>query len=124
MSCKPKLCLGDLKSMITVERRSLASAAPGSAEPVHNYEPLFRVRAQIKTRAGVSEFNRVEINGTIVTHAVTIRHTTIPFDIRDRVRDGAGNLYSVLSIENVDERNEWQKLYCARQGHEAQAAAR
>jgi len=123
MSCKPKICAGNLRNAITIERRTLDNAAPGSAEPVHTYAVVFAARAEIKTKSGVSEFNRVEINGLRVSHAITIRHTSIAFDIRDRVRDAAGNLYTILAVENVDERDDWLKLHCAGQGSDERASA-
>lgn len=123
MACAA-ICLGDLNARIEIVRRSLQSAAPGIAEPVHSYAPVFAVRARIQTKAGASEFSRVEINGTRVTHHITIRHTSIAFDIRDRVRDGSGSLYSILSIENMDEGNRWFRLFCAKQGAETANAVR
>lgn len=123
MSCKPKLCLGDLKHGIEIVRRSLVSAAPGTAEPAHEYVPVFATRAQIKTKSGVSQWNRVEIDGKSVTHTMTIRYTPISFDVRDRVRAG-GELFAILAIENVDEANDWLRLHCALAGAETAAAAR
>lgn len=122
MGCKPKICIGDLRHAITIERRTLLAAAPGTAEAQYSYAVVLSPRAAIKTKAGVNEFSRVEINGQKVTHVITIRHTAIAFDIRDRVRDGKGNLYAILAIENIDERDDWLRLHCARQGSSEQAA--
>ena len=123
MNCKgPKICAGALRHSITIERRALIAAEPGSAEPVHSYTPVLAPRAEIKTRAGASEWSRVEINGTKVSHVITIRYTAIAFDIRDRVRDYAGNHYTILAIENVDEASRWLRLHCARAGDGTAAA--
>lgn len=116
MNCKPKVCAGDLRHGITIVRRSLESAAPGSAEPVLVYATVFTTRAAIKTKAGTTLWNRVEINGQKASHEMTIRWTSIAFDIRDRVRDAAGTLYQILSIDNVDERDDWFRLMCAKLG--------
>ncbi|MDX2308078.1 MAG: head-tail adaptor protein [Hyphomicrobium sp.] len=124
MSCKPKICAGDLRHTISIQRRALANAAPGSAEPVHTYQTVLSPRAAIKTRTGVSEWSRVEIAGERATYEMTIRWTPVAFDVRDRVRDAAGNLYRILAVENVDERDDWLKLHCARMGDEDQPAAR
>jgi hypothetical protein len=115
---RPKFCSGSLRHRITIERRTLGASSPGSAEAQYGYETKHTCRANIKTKGGVSEFSKIEINGTSVSHVLTIRHTNTSIDIRDRVRDMAGNLYSILSIENQGEFNDYLVLYCARQGSE------
>ena len=115
---RPKICSGELRHRITIERRTLGAASPGSAEAEYAYTELHNCRAQIKTKGGVSEFSKIEINGKQVSHVITIRHTSTVIDIRDRVRDAGGNLYAILSIENQDEFNDYLVLYCARQGNE------
>ncbi len=124
MSCKRrKTCSGALRYRITVERRSLGHGTPGSAEPRHSYATVLTARADVKTKAGSSQFNQVEIDGEKATHVMTIRHTTIAIDARDRVRDVRGNLYKILSIENPEMRDDQLKLYCALTGHETRIAA-
>ncbi len=124
MSCNgPKICAGDLRNSISVERRSLGLSAPGSALPTHTYATVFSTRAKIATKQGASEFNKVEIGGEKASHTITIRYTALAFDARDRVRDGAGNLYKILSVENVNERGGWFNLHCARTGDETRGAA-
>lgn len=128
MACAGKqkgtLCLGELRQRIAIVRRTLDAAAPGSAEPLHSYTTVLSPRANIKTKASASEWNRVVIAGNAVSHVVTIRWTGIAFDARDRVRDGAGNLYDILSIENVNEEGSWMRLYCRKAGSEDRKAAR
>jgi hypothetical protein len=125
MSCgRPKgVCSGSLRHRITVERRALLSALPGSAEVRHDYTTVLSAKAEIKTKQGTSLYNSVEINGKKVSHVITIRYTSTAFDIRDRVRDGSGNLYAILSIEDVDNYHDWMRLYCALQGAETREAA-
>lgn len=120
---RPKICSGALRHRVTVERRSLDAPIPGSAEAGHTYTVVLTTRAEIKTKQGVSEFNRVEINGTRVSHVMTIRATTVAIDIRDRVRDSAGNLYAILSVEDIDQAGDFFKLYCARQGADTRSAS-
>jgi hypothetical protein len=108
---------------IQVERRSLETDAL-SAEPKHTYKAIITTRASVKTRSGLSEFARVEINGKMVTHVFNIRWTSIPFDVRDRIRDATGNLYTILSVDNVDEANREMRINCASQGMEDVEAAR
>jgi hypothetical protein len=87
-----------------------------------SYSTVLTTRAAIETKMGVSQFNEVEINGEKASHVMTIRHTTIEFDIRDRVRDVRGNLYRILSIDNKGEWGDFLTLYCALIGDETRAA--
>lgn len=125
MGCgRPKwVCSGSLRHRITVERRALLSPLPGSAEAQYDYTTVFSAKAEIKTKQGTSLYNQVEIDGKKVSHVLTIRYTSTAFDIRDRVRDGSGNLYAILSIEDVDNYHDWMRLYCALQGAETREAA-
>lgn len=122
-SCaRPKICSGALRHRVTIERRTLGASDPGSAEAGYDYAVVHSCRAEIKTKGGVSEFGKIEINGTKVSHVLTIRHTRTEIDVRDRVRDMTGNLYAILAVENVNEIGDFLKIYCARQGHEDIAA--
>ena len=123
MSCKgPKICAGDLRTTITIERRSLDAPAPGSALPGHTYTTLFTARAKIKTKAGSSEWNQVSIAGNKSSHTITIKFTALSFDTRDRIRDISGNLYEILAVENINERDEWLNIHCSRKGSETRKA--
>ena len=124
MSCKgPKICAGDLKNSITIERRSLDTPAPGSALPGHTYTTILTTRAKIKTKTGVSEWNQVSVGDKKSSHTITMKFTTLEFDTRDRVKDGSGNLYEILAVENIDERDNWLNLHCSRKGNETRKAA-
>lgn len=120
---RPKICSGSLRHRITVERRTLQPASVGSAEPEFDYSTVHTCRAHIETKGGVSQWNKVEINGTQVSHVFTIRPTSTRIDIRDRIRDIGGKLYAILSIEDQDEFGDLLKLYCALQGDETRRAA-
>lgn len=109
---------------IQVVRRKLVAPRPGSAEPRHEYTPVFTVRSDVKTRSGATEFSRVDINGKAATHTFSIRYTTIPFDVRDRVRSADGSLYQILSVENVDNNDRELRIHCSNQGDETVEAAR
>ncbi len=109
---------------IQIERRSLVSTDAFSAEPKHEYKPIITTRASVKSKSGVTEFSRVDINGKTVTHVFSIRWTSIPFDVRDRIRDARGQLFQILSVDNVDLANREYVIYCASQGGETVEAAR
>lgn len=116
--------LGDLQTSIQVVRRDLRVPSPGSAEPRHAYAVILTTRAQVKSRTGATEFSRVDINGKQSTHTFTIRWTSLPFDVRHRVRDARGQLFQILSVENVDLGNEWMRIHCSNQGSDEVEAAR
>lgn len=110
----------------TIEVLSVDLLPPeiGSAEPRREYTRLFRVRANVKTLSGKSEFAKVDINGKTVTHQFSIRFTNIPFDTRNVVRDARGALFKILRVEDVDLQNRELKIHCASQGDETVEGAR
>ncbi len=110
------------QTRIEVLTRTILSPAPGTAAPRHDYVVLFTVRAAVKT-AGSSEFAAVEIDGKRVTHTFTIRWTSIPFDIRHRIRV-EGRLYQILKVEDVDFNQTELRIRCAAMGSEDVEAAR
>lgn len=103
--------LGEMRWSLQVVRRVTTTPAPWSAEVDHTYTPVITTRAKADTKQGVAEFNRVMIEGKEVTHVFTIRFTTIPFDVRDRLRDAVGNLYQILSVESVDMGRRWMRIH-------------
>lgn len=107
--------LGEMRWSIEICRRVTITPLPFSAEADHVYKPVITTRAECDTERGVENFNQVN-TGSTATHMFTIRYTTIPFDKRDRVRDSLGNLYTILSVENVNEARMWFKIACTMAG--------
>lgn len=105
--------LGDLKWSLEILRRVQTPPSPYEADADHLYTRVFVTRSKAETKSGTSEFNRVVIGDQQVSHVFWIRYTTIPIDVRDRLRDAKGTLYQILSLENVDQRNQWYKIYAA-----------
>lgn len=120
--CK-KTCIGERNRRISILRRNLIASNSDSAEPVLSYETVFSVRAKIKTNGGTNEWSRVKVGDLDASHTINIAHTRVAFDARDRVRDGSGNLYAILKIENVNEQDDELNIYCARVGDENKAIA-
>lgn len=125
MTCgRPKkICAGSMRHRISVIRRELGAPAHGSAEASYTPTTLLTTRAQIETKGGTTEFNRVVIDGQNVSHVFTIRHTSVALDSRNMIEDAAGNLYRILKVENPNEFNDYLKLYCVRSGEETRKAA-
>ena len=109
---------------IQIVRRKLLPPKPGSAEPRHTYTEVFTTRADVTSRTGASECASVDVNGKAATHTFAIRYTTIPFDIRDRLRTAEGALYQILSVEDKNLANREIRIHCATQGEETTEAAR
>ena len=103
---------------IEIVERTLLTPGPASAEPRHSYKPIITTRANVKAQSGTSEYAALVIDGTAVSHTFTIRYTTIPIDIRNRIRDARGKLYQVLKVVNVDERNREIRIFASAIGHE------
>lgn len=120
--CK-KTCLGSMNRRVTIVRRTAVAAQSDSAEPVITYADVFSVRAHIKTNGGANEWSRVRVGEIDASHTFTIRHTTVAFDARDRIKDGAGNLYKILTIDDVDEQGREFKIQAARVGEQSEAIA-
>jgi len=121
-SCK-NTCLGSMNRRITIVRRSTVASQSDSAEPVTTYSDVFSVRCHIKTNSGTNEWSRVRVGDLDATHTLTIKHTTIAFDARDRIKDGAGNLYKILKIDDVNEQGREFKIQAAKVGEENEAIA-
>lgn len=116
--------IGDMDVSVQVVRRRLVQPTLGRAEPKQDFVPVLTTRAEVKSRTGSNEFARVDVNGVTATHTFTIRYTTIPVDARDYLRDARGQLYKILSVENVDLANRRMRLHCSNQGSEDVEGAR
>lgn len=109
---------------IQIVRRDLLQPVPGSAEPRHEHTPFLTTRASVKSKMGVAEVAKVDINGKQVTHTFEIRYTMQRIDTRHFVRDVTGRLFQILSVENVNLQNITTRLHCASVGDESTEAAR
>lgn len=119
MACKSnKTCASKMRHRITIVRRSLDTFAPHSVAPGHSYTTVLTTRAEIKTKGGTNEFNKVVIGKEEVSHTFMMRATSIAFDARDRVRNAQGELFKILKVEDVAERGDWLKIFAAKEGDE------
>lgn len=126
MSCgRPKkICSGSMRHRIKIVRRVLGTSSHYSAEPVYTRTIVLTTRAQIKTKGGTTEFNRINVDGSEVSHVFTIRAPrSLRVDSRDQVEDAAGNLYAILRVEDENEFGENLIIYAARWGEKQREAA-
>ncbi|MEE9160022.1 MAG: head-tail adaptor protein [Gammaproteobacteria bacterium] len=123
---KKKLCLSAFRKKINLFRREIL--APASAQSHrHDYEQFASPFAAIETKGkGVDIFDGVETSGengipVVASHVVTIKYRS-DVTAENYVRFGANN-YDILKAENIDERSEYLRLFCALKGDENKLAA-
>ena len=123
---KKKLCLSAFRKKISLFRRSILAPASSQAHS-HDYEPFANPFAAIETKGkGVDIFDGIETSGAdgipvVASHVVMIKYRD-DLTAEDYVRFGGDN-YDILKTENVDERNQYLRLFCALKGDEDKAAA-
>jgi head-tail adaptor len=124
MAGKATARLATMNVTVQVVRRRLVQPTLGRAEPKQQMTAVLTTRASVQTRSGSNEFARVDVNGVTATHTFTFRYSTIAIDTRDYLRDARGQLFKILSVENVDLQNRLYRLHCSNQGSEDTEAAR
>jgi len=112
MAKAPKL--GDMRWSIQLMRRAIVMPTSLGCEEIdHVYTPFLTTRAACQTHNGVSEFDTVALGGAKASHTFIIRFTSLPVDIRDRVQDSLGTLYTILAVDTINEGRRWMRLRCA-----------
>lgn len=121
-----KICLSALRKKVGLFRRSIVAPA-SSQSHTHDYAQFATPFASIETKGkGVDIFDGVEISGAdgipaVASHIIMIKHRS-DVTAEDYVRFGGDN-YTILKVENIDERNQYLRLFCALRGDENKAAA-
>jgi len=111
---KRQLCSGDLMHEIKLYDRTISRDNDGSVDYDLTFDnELFAWAAITTLPKGQDIFNGANLLG-VATHRVDIRHIEgltaekwIQFDNRN---------FDILSVENLDERKEFQSLYCNERG--------
>ena len=124
MSCKKvdlrkqKICIGDLKHQIGLYTRDIKPSNSGISRD-YDYTLIANVWAGIKSVNGKVDFNGI----------ATLENTTDYFYIR--YRDDINSqvyvlykdkYYNILETENIDENEEFLKLYCSYMGKDGKGA--
>ncbi len=122
---KKKLCLSARRKKISLFRRTILAPASSQAYS-HDYESFANPFAAIETKGkGVDIFDAIETSGAdgipvVASHIVIIKYRS-NVTAEDYVRFG-GNNYDILKAENIDERSQYLRLFCALRGDENKAA--
>lgn len=123
---KKKLCLSAFRRKIGLFRRNILAPASSQSHS-HDYEQFASPFASIETKGkGVDIFGGIETSGAdgipvVASHVVIIKYRS-DLTAEDYVQFG-GNNYDILKAENIDERNQYLRLFCALKGDENKAAA-
>lgn len=112
-SSKRKVCIGDLKSIITIKRRTLSTPDLDGVDYDLNFENKQDVYAMLVTKSGTQIFDGTSLLG-VATHYFYIRFMD-DLSLSCWVEHQDKN-YKILDIEDIDERNEWLILRCAKMG--------
>ena len=115
-----KLCVGDLRDRICLQKRTLTEPAFGDAEAGEEFEGT-EVWALIKTSVGKALFDGVnqDVN---VTHEVAIRYDP-EVTATTWIELGDGTRLDVVNVEDLEERHEYQWLRCTERGSRDKGAA-
>lgn len=120
------MCLSALRKKISLFRRNILAPASSQSHS-HEYELFSSPFASIETKArGVDIFDGIETSGAdgipvVASHIVIIKYRS-DVTAEDYVRFGGDN-YDILKTENIDEINQYLRLFCALRGDENKAAA-
>jgi len=112
---KRQLCTGDFEHEITLYDRTISTDNDGDVDYELTFENGIFAWAAIDTLAkGLDVFDGANLVG-VATHIFYIQHIDgltsekwIQFDSRN---------FDILSVENLDERKEFQALYCNERGN-------
>lgn len=116
-----KLCVGDLRQRVCLQKRTLTEPTFGDAEPGEDFEGTSEVWALVKTTAGKVFFDGVNADVN-VTHEVFIRYdpdvtATTWIELEDERR------LDIVNVENLEERAEYLRLLCVDRGRKDKGAA-
>ena len=110
-----------MRDRITLQGRAIQPPVFGTPDFTEAFSPTADVWCIINTVTGKDFFDGVSVNGTPITHEITIyfdaavtADTWILFE---------GMRLNILNVEDLDERHEYQKLTCTDRGEATQAAS-
>jgi len=107
-----KLCTGDLRNKISLRKRTLGTPKFG-VDITHDFVEFKKPWAGIKTLTGTNIFSGANLDET-PSHIFYIRYfegLTAESWIYFK-----GQRYNILTVENINERNEWYALYVNERG--------
>lgn len=121
-AAKRKIRIGDLDKPISIRHRDLEEPAFGEADLGLDFSDHIDVMARIKTVSGKTYFDGVN-QELPITHNIDIRFeegvTSLMW-----IELQSGSVLDILSVEDLDEDEQFLRLVCTDQGERGKAAAR
>jgi SPP1 family predicted phage head-tail adaptor len=112
---KRNYCVGDLKYLIVIYNRQILAPENGSVDFILNFEENATVYAAMKTTKGVTVFDSANIE-RVATHEIGIRY--LEGITAECWVEFNGKKLDVLTVENIDEQNDWLRLVCNERGEQ------
>lgn len=116
---KRNVCIGDMRDRVTIELRSLTPPIEGSTDFTETFSTKQEMWAAINSVSGETVFDGTNTE-RVVTHHVYIRFLA-GVTAEDWVLFNDERL-DVLTVENLDNRNDFMLLKCTNRGTTANAA--
>ncbi|GAG13499.1 unnamed protein product [marine sediment metagenome] len=117
-----QLCIGDLTKLVKLSSRTIDEPAFGSPNFAEIFSDVAPTWAKIETTPGKTLFDGVSVDQS-VSHVISIRFDpTVTSETWVETVPGAIR-YKIIEVEDLEERNEWLRLYCTEQGAVGLAAA-
>lgn len=111
---KRKICSGDLRSQVQIQTRSIKPPSLNEYEFNEEFETTSTVWALIETKSGLQVFDGVNTIET-PSHNIYIRYIEgVTFENWLIFED---NKYTILDVEDLEERHEFYLLRCSKFGN-------
>ena len=108
-----KICIGDMREQVEINISTITAPVDGSVDFDEVFQKIETVFALIETKTGVEIFNGTNLIG-VATHFIYIRF--IPnFDFTNWIRF-KNQLFDILDVQNLEERDEFYLLRCSLRG--------
>ena len=105
MASCPKICTGDLKHPVEVQRNTPVDDEAGGYD--ESWATIETIYCKIKQKSGNEAFQQQNIRA-ISTHSFWTRYGSSVVE-EDRLLY-RGDFYNVRNVENIDERDMWLKI--------------
>lgn len=117
---KRELCVGSLRHRVTIVDRSLRAPTFSNKNYTIEHSNGRAFWASFKTSSGLDSFDGINIEGA-VTHVAYIRYNPSANINAQDLLQFKGRNFDILSVENLEERNEWLRLNCVELGENTES---
>lgn len=115
-----KICINDLRHRITIYERSIIAPnflSEQSTKFTEQFTSIGNFWSAIEVRDGSNLFNDISLDKEDLTHIFYIRYNSSITQENWIVYDGYR--YNILKVENMNERNTFNKIYASISGLES-----